>query len=341
MSNHSSLKRKFVPTQISDFNKAKKFKLNTQTGFSTQTSLNCSYQSSQFELSSSIPGQFNPTVPQPFNLQTQSRTRKSWTIPTEDLKFQIIQNRPKFKAKAVPKFPPGPVPIKTNFFTVPQEFNFLAASKCKNFSNPPIEKFGFTAKPCPDFSKRFEIKKNQGGFTVPQPFNLETAERMRNIEGFGRFEALPLPGFYSQDESRPRSRAESGDVQGYKFTARPMPSFEKVFAPVMNSVSTQPIAFELSTEKRAEDREKFEETLRDKENYLKELKELEKKIEEETVKNFRKTLEFKARPLQDLKPFFINRSEEELTSPKSPVLRTKFRAQQRSENKSSLDMDID
>ena len=351
MSNQPVLKRKFIPVPDSHFSTFKKFKFSSPNQFPSNSSLNSSYQASESPTIPPIPpnhSQFTPTIPQPFALHTERRNRKCWDLPTEDLQLQIIQSRPKFKAKALPKFPPAPGPVKSGVFTVPQEFNLLTNARTRNSSasterkNPNF----FTARPCPDFSKKFEIKKIEGGFTVPQSFTFETAARQREVQWMQeekfKFEALPLPRFYSAMESSKGSRAETENSESYRFTAKPMPNFEKVFAPVMNSTPTIPMNIELNTERRAGERERFEDILRDKENYMKELKELEERIEADDIKNFRKTLEFKARPLQDLKPFFINRSGEELTTPKSPLLRTKLRAVQRQgywEESNSMEID--
>ena len=118
-----------------------------------------------------------------------------------------------------------------------------------------------------------------------------------------------------------------------------MPDFSNIFIPVICSKHTQPMEIELNTGKRVEIREKFEAYLADKENLKKEEKTLEMKKEEEALKDYRKTLEFKARPLQELNPFFIRRSEEELTTPKSPSLYTKKRAQKREKNENDMDID--
>jgi hypothetical protein len=128
-------------------------------------------------------------------------------------------------------------------------------------------------------------------------------------------------------ESLARSRSTgSNDVNSFRFVAKPMPNFNNVFVPVTNFEPTQPINFELNTQKRAVEREKFENIVKDKENLINEIKQEQARIEAEEIRNYRKTLEFKARPLQELKPFLVKRSQDELTRPKSPVLMTKFRA---------------
>jgi hypothetical protein len=126
----------------------------------------------------------------------------------------------------------------------------------------------------------------------------------------------------------------------FKFVARPMPNFNNVFVPVTNFEPTQPVSFELSTEKRAVEREKFESFVKDKENLMNELKIQQAILEAEELKNYRKTLEFKAKPLQDLRPFMVKRSQEELTRPRSPVLMTKTRALFKDlENEDKMDLD--
>lgn len=349
MSANQNLKRKFLATSESTFNMTKKFKFNTAPDCSPYTLMNFSFESS--ENSSSLPF-FNTqprpifTIPQPFNLMTEQRVRKICTLPTEELELQKIQNRPKFRAKPMPKFTPVPEPLKTSCKTIPQEFNLLTKTRSRNTSVSADEsQMRFSARPCPDFSSKFEIQKPHFIPTTPQAPPLETANRIREnsppISVPFKFEALPLPNFYETSQSRSRSIEGAGNEQ-FKFVARPMPSFDKVFVPNMDFVPTQPVDFKLNTQKRAVEREKFESFVKDKENFIKEQQMELAKIEAEDVRQYRKSLEFRAKPLQEHKPFFIKRSEEKLTTPKSPLLHTKLRASLRDvENYTENYMDID
>ena len=342
MSNDSGLKRKFIPTDSSQFNPFKKFKSNLSQEMSCEMQVSNSQCGEGPLTFHSASGKFIPTMPQPFNLKTEQRSRKTSCKPTEDLDMQI-ESRPKFKAKPVPKFPPVPEPIRNNRFTVSQPFGLSSDSKSRINSNPPEEKPKTLARQSCSFTSKIDIKK--GNNAVSSNFYSENPPRFDNIfqPTNYRFEALPLPDFYSNYENRSKSRTEEDRPENFKFTARPMPNFEKVFVPVTNSVSTQPLDIELNSSRRAVEREKFENVIKDKENFKKEQEMLKFQMETEEIKLYRRSLEFKARPLQELKPFYVKRSEEQLTTPRSPVLHTKMRALQRStlENSMSEYMDID
>lgn len=346
MSNHYSLKRKFEPNCESQFNLYKKYKQSFANQISLGSSNNSSNQSFESNGFESSANQFSGTVPKPFTFQTELRSRKPSIIPTEDLEIQLIQNRPKFKARPVPKFPSLAEPIRANKHKVPQQFNLSMENKCKEsgYSQEPNK---FIPRPCPDFSNRFEIKKNEFIPTIPQPFNLQTGARSRECSVSKdldyKFEALPLPNFYNNCSFELKSKDYVEDSNRFQFIAKPMPNFENVFVPITNSVPTQPLNIELSTSKRAKEREKFEDYLADKENIKREQKNYQNMLEEYEIKNYRKTLEFKARPLQEIKPFYVQRSQEALTTPKSPILSTKARAEQRTSyyKQTSNDMEID
>ena len=337
-----SLKRKFLPTSESQFSSFKKFKIHTSP--SNLSTYNSSSQSIE-DYNPQSSSQNNFTVPQPFVFQTELRSRKSSFLPTEDLEMQILQSRPKFKAKPVPKFLPVNEPEKLNKFTIPQEFNFLTNTRerdCKILN----QRTSFSARPCPDFSRKFEVSKQEFRPTKTVPFNLKTENRQRKNQfccAESEFGRSTIERSYSVDGKNERFRSKSGkndkNDKNTQFVARPMPDFSNIFIPVICSKHTQPMEIELNTGKRVEIREKFEAYLADKENLKKEEKTLEMKKEEEALKDYRKTLEFKARPLQELNPFFIRRSEEELTTPKSPSLYTKKRAQKREKNENDMDID--
>ncbi|OMJ89528.1 hypothetical protein SteCoe_8330 [Stentor coeruleus] len=348
MSANQNLKRKFIATSESTFNMTKKFKFSSAANCSQNPPMNFSFESSE---NSSALAFFNTqprpifTIPQPFNLITEQRVRKICTLPTEDLELQKMQNRPKFKAKPMPKFTPVPEPLKASCKTIPQEFNQPVKIRSRNTSVSAEEsQMRFSARSCPE-SFKLEIQKPHFTTIVPQTPSLEAANRIRGnsppISIPYKFEALPLPSFYETSQSRSRS-IESANNENFKFFARPMPSFDKVFVPNMDFVPTQPVDFKLNTQKRAVEREKFENFVKDKENFIKEQQMELAKIEAEDVRQYRKSLEFRAKPLQEHKPFFIKRSEEKLTTPKSPLLHTKLRASLRDiENYTEEYMDID
>ena len=184
MSQSWNLKRKFIPTLESKFNDAKKIRSNAFKELSTKSSLNSSNQS--FE-SNNFPSfntqtQFTSLIPQEFPFSSESSCKKFHGLSSADLELELIKNRPKFHARPVPKFPPAPEPIKQNIFTIPQEFNLLTSSRTRGSSIFNENVTCFSAKPCPNFSKKFELKKNENNVTIPQPFALETATRHREIQ---------------------------------------------------------------------------------------------------------------------------------------------------------------
>ena len=210
-----------------------------------------------------------------------------------------VESRPKFKAKPMPRFSDFKEISRSSSFNVSGESNFIQNRAGGTYS--------------------FEEDGGRGvsgaGFDHSNRFLMQRSGNCNN-----GMHAISL-------ESLARSRSSgSSDANSFRFVAKPMPNFNNVFVPVTNFEPTQPINFELNTQKRAVEREKFESIVKDKENLINEIKQEQARIESEEIKSYRKTLEFKARPLQELKPFLVKRSQDELTRPKSPVLMTKFRA---------------
>jgi hypothetical protein len=333
MSSSQTLKRKFAFTTNSEFNTAKKFKFFSSSASSMQDSMNSSIQT----LDGPSLSKPNFTVPQPFVFQTELRSRKSATFSTEDLEVQLIQARPRFKARPMPKFKPVFDSTK-NFPTEnPCEAKFNNEKWSQNTANCSSISCSETSRQGSVIRKQWDLNLAESRFSMNENGgNCEKSEFGLRNQFQGNLKEL-AGSRIDCDEIR---KNEGGDV--FKFVAKPMPDFSRVFTPITGNTPTQPMNIELSTQKRAIEREKFESFLKDKENINKEIKAMELAAEAEEIKNYRKTLEFKARPLQELRPFLVNRSEEELTHPKSPVLLTALRADRKKplENDENF-MDID
>jgi hypothetical protein len=118
-----------------------------------------------------------------------------------------------------------------------------------------------------------------------------------------------------------------------------MPDFSNIFIPVICSKHTQPMEIELNTGKRVEIREKFEAYLADKENLKKEEKNLRNEERRRSIKRLPKNFRVQSEAFTRINPFFIRRSEEELTTPQKPFVVSKKRAQKREKNENDMDID--
>jgi hypothetical protein len=230
--------------------------------------------------------------------------------------MEIIQFRPKFKARPMPKYPAKDIQASNSNAHLSQKRNnsVNCETQCKR---------GLVQNTFKNSIQRSEFSQD----FIEQP-GFESIFRTRSCNFSENSE---LSSNFS-----PRATANKAE---FKFTAKPMPSFSSVFVPITNFTPAQPLAFELSTEKRAAEREKFNVLLKDKENQINELKLEEARLEAESLKSYRQTLNFKAKPLQVLQPFLVKRSEERLTRPKSPTLHTKIRSYQKEMNDDLMDLD--
>lgn len=195
----------------------------------------------------------------------------------------------------------------------------------------------FRAKEMPNFSNPFTPKKNNS-MTKFETFNLRTEERgsekkklfdqqqsYRDLEDESsrQFKAKPLPLFsppstkksdkapttpimfnLSNERRSLEQLASISPLSSQNFKAKPMPDFSQPFFPVnKNAEITSPVDFELYSNRRAEERALFEESIREKERrerLLKDLEEREQRARElHEIQLLRKSTEFKARPLPD------------------------------------------
>ncbi|CAG9315099.1 unnamed protein product [Blepharisma stoltei] len=346
-------------SQGSDFtyNQNKKRRSNTGGEIFDQgsSSLSNSFIDSKSNTSMTDTRRKNFTVPMPFQLHTEMRSNNKCLATKENNSSEIFK-RPIFKARPMPKFY-KPLLQKSASLTSLSE-------QSTSFSNSGSNEF--KARPVPHY-KPFEIKKEERESIAIKPFNLRTEERglekemtfnqklraktmveneLRYFKANPKPEFKPIPlkepegsitlpdPFVLETDLRARRKSVSQTTSIQKFTAKPMPDFSRPFTPAHeNKHFIQPSNFELYSSKRAKEREAFEVMMKNKENMMQieteKQNQLKMEIEAEELKNYRKSLEFKAQPLQDISPFIASRSQAILTNPQSPNLATKERSLKR------------
>lgn len=284
-------------------------------------------------------------------------TRKKQLLSTEELQLQEIQNRPKFKARPVPRSHKSPNMLTKNSSkhpTIPQGFNFSTSTpnrhlaedspipKCqKSFETPP-----FKARSVPDFSnpftptkstsstkvKEFKLHTEQRGATKHELFQEQIQNEIRSLNELRNFKAAPAPAFTPPTKLStfsPSSEKGSQNSSQSSFKAKPMPDFSKPFIPTLDREPISVMDIELNTDRRAEERQLFEEKLREKDRIQQQLREAEAlkqvQLEQQQMEQIRKSMEFKARPMPSYNYFHCFKSNEELTVPQSPMLQTQLR----------------
>ncbi|CAG9315268.1 unnamed protein product [Blepharisma stoltei] len=234
------------------------------------------------------------TVPREFEFSTPTSTRHMdchYSTPTNlchsvDFSHSICDS-PAFHAKEMPDFSNPFTPTKSFTPTKFQPFHLKTEERGSSKKKSEQLEYQrslqensismFRATPMPDFTPP-SLKKSERPPTTPIPFVLATERR-----------SMERPPSYSPSTFQ-------------NFKAKPMPDFSHPFFPVSNNMElTQPMDIELHTDKRAEERAAFEESLREKErqeSLLRSLEEQErKKKENHEVQLFRKQAEFRARPM--------------------------------------------
>ena len=237
-------------------------------------------------------------TPQRPRLPSDSLTR-------EAAELMEISQRPKFKARPVPKTQYQPsivirasdkpltVPVELTVFTHARSFS--CASRC---STEEVESAStFRAREMPDFSRVNLPEKREFTPTQPQPFDLKTEERGREksismqhkmqIEAQSQlqatqFTANPLPIFLPPKpiisnrpqtvpqpfNLRPTSSASLPAFPAFNaFRARPMPDFSVPFQPLLPGTHTEPMDIELHSDVQYQHRAVFEERIRDKQRH--------------------------------------------------------------------------
>ncbi|XP_051282337.1 targeting protein for Xklp2 isoform X1 [Dicentrarchus labrax] len=181
----------------------------------------------------------------------------------------------------------------------------------------------FKAQPLPDFDTVLLPEKKKLELTKPEPFRLLLDERgaMRNT----RWEQMVKEEQKQQEEAaifkaRPNTVTHKEPFQPKKESR---PAVEGIRS------STVVEAFELSTERRARERQEYERLASEKES-LRSLMEEEQRREEEQrekdeIARLRQEQVHKAQPIRHYKPVALKKSELPLTVPQSPNFSDRFR----------------
>ena len=154
------------------------------------------------------------------------------------------------------------------------------------------------------------INKSQRELTIPRPFNLSADNHTKHNCSF---------------------------EESFEFIAREMPDFSIPFqVKPCEKPYTKPLNFFLSTEIRADQRDIFNEKIKEKErkNYFERKYEIEEreKREKEEIRIIRKQMEFKASPFINSGPFVLKPSQIPSTIPYPPQLMTDARSYYRGFN---------
>lgn len=278
-----------------------------------------------------------PTIPEPFKL---TEIHKKVTCPSPD---QILQ----FRARPVPKhilekphIPPKPpvsvtVPVtpKLHFKRAKSEDrcdNLLLSNRnAKSAEKGPRQG---PIKPVPfSFVKRDEeIKKRK------QEWIMQQIQEDKNKAS--QFKAQPLPVAVKkrmcQVSIKSSSSTASENKENHKFEARPASVlYKEPFKPVHQQLHIiQPKPFQLTTEKRAAEREMFDQHLKEKEKEMEHIKEQKEKerldAEEREKAELRAKLVHRAKPVPIKaikKPFVPEKLKVPLTVPETPTFVRKMK----------------
>ncbi|XP_075973659.1 targeting protein for Xklp2 [Anticarsia gemmatalis] len=269
------------------------------------------------------------TVPAPFNLTEIHK--KAAQSP------EGVQN---FKARPAPKHilekPHIPVkpPVQVTKPVSPK-FHYKRANSADHLRHD--------IKTLPKNQKPEEKPHIRMGPLKPEPFSFEKRDedlKRRREERIKRqieeerkqaclFKAQPVPGavkkrMHCATAKCGSSTASSENKENIKFEARPpVVLYKEPFKPVLKPAQMIKAApFELTTEKRAAERERFDKQLKEKEEELERMKLLREKeqleAEEKATAELRAKLVHHAKPVPALVPFHLERSVAPLTVPETP-----------------------
>ncbi|CAG5050249.1 unnamed protein product [Parnassius apollo] len=274
--------------------------------------------------------------------------RKPTTIP-EPFKLTEIHKKtiqsPKtvhnFKARPAPKhiLEKPQIPTTTKAFSPNIHYRRGRSAdqiKCDKKNNVVMKEIQKMPKP-------YEIVQRHGPVR-PEPFSFEKRDeemRKRREERIKRqleeerklasqFKAQPLPAAVKKQMHNASGKSTSSNASSenkenhFKFEARPpLVLYKAPFKPVHPpSQIVKPAPFDLTTEKRAAEREKFDRLLKEKEEEnerLRQQKEREQKeVEERAQAAIRAKLIHHAKPIPVVEPFIPQKSSEPLTVPETP-----------------------
>ncbi|XP_064154226.1 targeting protein for Xklp2-like [Anguilla rostrata] len=258
----------------------------------------------------------NPTVPESpaFTLKNRVRVKQ---------KVEEVKPVP-LKAIPVPHFglPFQPKPVEKgqaevcpfSFESRERERQALKEKRLEELRQKEIPKF--KAQLLPDFSEVYLPEKKVAAPTKVEPFRLLADQRgATKSDRWGQM---------VKDEQRQQEEATS-------FKARPNTvTHKEPFMPKKENNSVfVPQGFQLSTERRAQERQEYERALCEKEVLCARIeeerrREMEMK-EKEEITELRQQQIHKAQPVRRYKPVELKKSEESLTIPQSPKFSDRFR----------------
>ncbi|KAK3917777.1 Targeting protein for Xklp2 [Frankliniella fusca] len=172
--------------------------------------------------------------------------------------------------------------------------------------------------------------------TKVEPFSFDNRDKeiiKRKVERLRGVAAANVP--CGKPATRQRSKSHTGEMlvgtgEQIFHARKPVVLYKPPFKPKQSDHKpTVPIPVMLSTERRAKEREKFEEHLQQKDEYrsalLRQLKEKQKQEEEKEIQQLRKGLVHKAHPVPNFThKFKVKPSSAPLTSPHSPAFASKL-----------------
>ncbi|KAF7658416.1 hypothetical protein LDENG_00013260 [Lucifuga dentata] len=268
----------------------------------------------------------HPTVPESPAFALKKRVRM-------DHKVEEVKQPSPIKAPPVPHFglPFQPqLPESHHVEVCPFSFEerecerrALKEKRLEEMRNEEVKVQQFKAQPLPDFEEVILPEKKKVEPTKPEPFRLLIDER--GAVKTSRWEQMVKEEQKQQEEAA-------------IFKARPnMVTLKEPFQPkkenraALEGVNSSTVvkAFELSTERRARERQEYERLASEKEA-LKALMEEKKRQEEEQhekeeISKLRNEQVHKAQPIRHYKPVALKKSELPLTVPQSPNFSERFR----------------
>ncbi|XP_070766579.1 targeting protein for Xklp2 [Enoplosus armatus] len=181
----------------------------------------------------------------------------------------------------------------------------------------------FKAQPLPDFNTVVLPEKKKMELTKPEPFRLLLDER--GAAKSSRWEQM-VKEEQKQQEDAAVFKARPNTVT-HKEPFQPKKESRAAVEGINSSTVVE--AFELSTERRARERQEYEQLASEKEAF-KALMEEERRREEENrekeeVARMRQEQVHKAQPIRHYKPVAVKKSEVPLTVPQSPNFSDRFR----------------
>ncbi|XP_056468079.1 targeting protein for Xklp2 isoform X2 [Gadus chalcogrammus] len=194
-----------------------------------------------------------------------------------------------------------------------QESRVLKEKKLEMLRNEEVPKF--KAQPLPDFHEVNLPERKVLLSTKPEPFRLRVDER-------GGVKTDRWDKMVKEEQKR--------QVEATTFKARPNTVIHKEpFQPKKeNRCAAVPEAFQLSTERRAVERQEFERAAAEKEALRARMEEEQRRLEEvrevEEVARMRHEQVHKAQPVRKYKPVEVRKCDTALTVPQSPKFSDRF-----------------